>query len=144
MRPAGERGLFSVQSPSCLSLRLLLTLRLPDPLRPAKPLLACSPPLSLGFSLCSARPAAPPHVLQCSHPPFSPCFVVICIVWKGMRCRGGLGFVPFHSASALRFSPDCFCPHFCSELKRPCRRNVLLSSHSSSGCIFSVWSAPNF
>ena len=96
-------------------------------------------------SLCvQHRPAAPPHVLHCSHPPFSPCVVVICFVLKGMRCRGGLGLVPFHSASALRFSPDCFCPHFCSELKRPCRRNVLLSSHSSSGCIFSVGSPPKF
>lgn len=63
-----------------------------------------------------ARRAAPPHVLRCS---LSLPFVVICFVSKGVRCRGGLGFMPLCSASELGAGPDLVWSHFCVKVKAP-------------------------
>lgn len=99
-------------------------------LLPAKPLFLVYRPSPWG-SLSATGPAAPPHVLHCSHPPVSPAFVVICLFWGRWGAGGGFGFVPFHSASELGAGPGFTGP--ISLLRsQPQRENVLLASDSSS------------
>ena len=122
MRPAGERGLFPVQSPSCLSLCLPLTLRLPDPLCPAKPLLAVSPALSLGFSLCSALASSPTTCFALLTPSllYPLCCHLFCFEGGEVQRRSWVCALPLSFGTGA--GQDCICSHFCAELKSPCRR----------------------
>lgn len=150
VRPAGERGLFSLSKALAVSPPSSSSLS-GQTLRPAKPLSPAHSPFP-GVLCVQHRPAAPPHVLHCSHLPSLPALLSFLFCFERGRCRGGLGLCPFHSASALGFGPDCICPHFCTELKRPCRRMsfcplTVLLMHFLSGLLqiscVSLTSKPN-
>lgn len=64
-------------------------------------------------------PAAPPPSLHCSRPPLPPLVVVLRFVLKGLRCGGGLGFLPFPSAADLGADPDFLGSHFCAAVRAP-------------------------
>lgn len=125
-----ERGLFSVQGPSCLSCL---------PLTPpaARPPPSCqttahglTAPLPGVLSVC-CRASSPTTCFALLTPSCLSRFCCHLFVLREVRCRGGLGFVPFHSASELGAGPGFTGP--ISVLRsQPQRENVLQASDSSS------------
>lgn len=116
------RGVCSLSKALAVSPSVSLSLsQLPGPLHPAKSLLIVSPPHSLGFSLFSTG-QQPHHMFCIAHTHPSLLLLLSFVLFWRRRCRGSLGFIPFHSPSELGAGADFICSYFCAEVKSPCRK----------------------
>lgn len=99
-----ERGLFSVQGPSCLSCLPLTPPAARPPPSCQTSALGLTAPLP-GVLSVHCRASSPTTCFALLTPSCLSLFCCHLFVLREVRCRGGLGCVPFHSASELGAGP---------------------------------------
>lgn len=99
-----ERGLFSVQGPSCLSCLPLTPPAARPPPSCQTSALGLTAPLP-GVLSVRCRASSPTTCFALLTPSCLSLFCCHLFVLREVRCRGGLGCVPFHSASELGAGP---------------------------------------